>query len=84
MLQGGTKRISADKTTVTVGADVVVSGPPGETVFYKPDGQAGGGKSITLGPDGTATIPAPSQPGALTIILVSDPTKYLSIRVIDL
>lgn len=84
MVQGGDKRISSNKSTVTVGGDVVVSGPPGETLFYKPDGQAGGGKSVTLGADGKATIPAPSQPGALTIVLVSDPFKSLSIRVVDL
>lgn len=84
MFQGGDKRLNSDKSTVTVGSEVVVSGPPGETVFYKPDGQAGAGKTVTLGADGKAKITAPSQPGAVTVVLVSDPTKFLSIRVIDL
>lgn len=69
---------------VTTGADIVLTGPPGEVVVYKPDGANGTSKSVTLGADGKATITAPSAPGSVTIILMSDMTKHLSVRVVDL
>lgn len=83
-MQGGGKDISVGSTVVQAGAPIVVTGPPGETVFYKPDGTLGGGKSVVLGADGKATVPAPTAPCTLTLLLMSDPTKFVSVTVIQL
>ena len=83
-MQDGGKKLTTEKPVVTVGGDVVVSGPPGEVVLVKPDGSAGGTKSVTLDKDGKATFPAPSQPGSITIVLVSDLNKQVSVKVVDL
>ena len=83
-MQGGGKEIGADVSVVETGGTITLNGPPGEAVFYKPDGVAGGGKTVVLGPDGKATVTAPLTTCTLTILLVSDPLKFVTVEVINL
>lgn len=83
-MQGGGKDITVGASVVQAGGSIVVTGPPGETVFYKPDGTLGGGKSVVLGADGKATVTAPLTPCTVTVLLLSDPTKFVTVQVVQL
>ena len=81
-MQGGSTKLSTDKSVATSGSDVTVTGPPNDTVIVIVDGSTNI-REIKLDAEGKATVTMPSRPSTVSLILASDYSKSTNVSVID-
>ena len=81
-MQGGSTKLSTDKSVTTTGSDVTVTGPPNDVVIVIVDGSTNI-REVKLDGEGKAKVTMPTRPSTVSLILASDYTKSTNVSVID-